>query len=70
VKNTDYQKAIELGINKISIFTRASSAAVNSIIEAVAKSRPRFPELLAEAKNGMCQEVTLLMQLFQSNNRA
>ena len=59
-----YRRAISLGVNKISIFTRVSTAAVDTIIKTLAAQRMRFPELLVEAKNGVATEVSRLMKIF------
>lgn len=64
VKDNDYKKAIQMGVAKISIFTRISDAAVTYIINTLKDTRPRFPELMTTAKQGMIDEITYLMKIF------
>jgi fructose-bisphosphate aldolase class II len=66
VGNEAYRRAIALGVHKISIFTRVSSAAVDAVIDTLAARRMRFPELLVEAKKGVTAEVGRLMNIFSN----
>ena len=60
-----YREAIDIGVEKISIFTRVSTAAVNTIKNTLAGTDYiRFPELLVEAKKGVTEEVSTLMNIF------
>ncbi len=60
-----YREAIDIGVEKISIFTRVSTAAVNTIKKTLAGTDYiRFPELLVEAKKGVTEEVSTLMNIF------
>lgn len=64
VSDDAYRLAIGAGVNKISIFTRVSTAAVDTIAAVLNERRMRFPELLAEAKRGLSQEVGRLIGIF------
>jgi fructose-bisphosphate aldolase class II len=66
VGDESYRKAIGMGVNKISIFTRMSTAAVDSIVSALNGKRMRFPELLVEAKKGVADEAARLMKIFSN----
>jgi fructose-bisphosphate aldolase class II len=67
VKDDDYRKAIELGISKISIFTRVANAGTFAIKKALETSTPRFPDLMVPAKAGVSAEVQYLMDIFRSS---
>ena len=67
VADDSYRRAIDIGVDKISIFTRVSTAAVDEIIRVLAGGRMRFPELLVEAKKGVTKEVGHLMDIFSNN---
>lgn len=64
VADDSYRRAIDIGVHKISIFTRVSTAAVDEIIRVLENGRMRFPELLMEAKKGVTGEVEHLMEIF------
>lgn len=66
VPDADYRRAISMGVAKISIFTRVALAASNALAEVLKRETPRFPDLLAFAKEGVAAEVAGLMQLFES----
>jgi fructose-bisphosphate aldolase class II len=66
VADDSYRRAIGIGIEKISIFTRVSTAAVSEIINVLEDGRMRFPELLAEAKKGVTGEVEHLIDIFSN----
>ncbi|RKL63288.1 class II fructose-bisphosphate aldolase [Thermoanaerobacteraceae bacterium SP2] len=67
VKDKAYREAINIGVHKISIFTRVSNAAVNSIIETLKTTRMRLPELLVEARKGVTREAGYLMDIFKND---
>ncbi|WP_343248270.1 class II fructose-bisphosphate aldolase [Diplocloster hominis] len=64
VSDDAYRRAIEIGVDKISIFTRVSTAAVDEIARVLENGCMRFPELLVEAKHGVTKEVARLMRIF------
>lgn len=66
VADDSYRRAISIGVEKISIFTRVSTAAVDEINYVLGNGRMRFPELLAEAKKGITGEVSHLMDIFSN----
>ena len=67
VKDDDYRKAIELGVSKISIFTRVANAGTSAIKKTLETSTPRFPDLMVPAKEGVSAEVQYLMDIFRSS---
>jgi len=66
VADNAYRRAIDIGVEKISIFTRVSTAGVDAIISTLENERMRFPELLIEAKKGVTNEVGQLMNIFKN----
>lgn len=67
VADDSYRRAISIGVEKISIFTRVSTAAVNEIARVLENGRMRFPELLVEAKKGVTGEVGHLIDIFSNH---
>lgn len=66
VADDSYRRAISIGVEKISIFTRVSTAAVDEIAHVLENGRMRFPELLVQAKRGVTKEVGHLINIFSN----
>lgn len=66
VADDSYRRAISIGVEKISIFTRVSTAAVDEIAHVLENGRMRFPELLVQAKRGVTGEVGHLIDIFSN----
>lgn len=66
VADDSYRRAISIGVEKISIFTRVSTAAVDEIARVLENGRMRFPELLVQAKKGVTGEVGHLIDIFSN----
>lgn len=66
VADDSYRRAIDIGVDKISIFTRVSTAAVDEIENVLKNGRMRFPELLMEARKGVTGEIGHLMDIFSN----
>jgi len=70
VKNQEYGLAIARGINKISIFTRVSTAAVTRMVAVLKETTPRFPDLLLEARQAVKEEIAEMIGYFGGVGRA
>ncbi|MEY8521841.1 class II fructose-bisphosphate aldolase [Lachnospiraceae bacterium 38-10] len=66
VADDSYRRAISIGVEKISIFTRVSTAAVDEVARVLENGRMRFPELLVQAKKGVTGEVGHLIDIFSN----
>lgn len=66
VADDSYRRAISIGVEKISIFTRVSTAAVDEIARVLENGRMRFPELLVQAKKGVTGEVGHMIDIFSN----
>lgn len=66
VADDSYRRAISIGVEKISIFTRVSTAAVDEVAHVLENGRMRFPELLVQAKKGVTGEVGHLIDIFSN----
>lgn len=66
VPDADYPRAVRLGVNKISIFTRLSQAAVQAVREVMDRPTYRYPDFLPATRAAVGKVVRDLMVMFSA----
>ena len=69
VPDDDYAKAVALGVNKISIFTRLSQAAVLAVKDVMTREKYRYPDFLPATRDAVNATVKGLLALFSQEDR-
>lgn len=67
VRDEGYGRAVDLGVNKISIFTRLSQAGVKSVQEVIASGKYRYPDFLSATRAAVKATVGNLMARFSAD---